>query len=1534
MYYYTKNIGSLFNIFLNEKLQKEQLLYKNTTNKREEIEKNINNLLQNNSSLLAKYVGNMIGGNFFENDVTPQINTLKTLFDEYNKLINVENDQLKDNTEEIKKKTASILESFNNVNIEMQKKINDKKIEIEKVVGPQSIIQDINYLLLDLQKEGTTEGVYKRLIDLRSQKIPFDEKKAEYIKFKTYLDILKEYNTQLKKDIKTMNVENEEEIKQINEKYENISAEIKNYMKELDELIKIYNAKNKEYIDSMKTQQTNIDKIITFNPTIPEERIENGYNEDLTNIENSLFKNKDMANIINIQIKEFFNPDGYTLQTNPQSGSKSMEIKLKPDNMLNLPLPLLLPLQSQSGGILQNLEQINYNFTSLINEYKKKFTEYKRIFDEYNFLTLSIIQHLVYVLSVISSAVFETSTFSIFNFIGKGSINYYLRIIKKIIHDFVDPNTSKQPHVVEMRKNHYATIMILDDFLSKLIKKVDATKKINLYKSSEDIQRNVTLLNHFRIILDEFNSRNLGKVSIFSRINNLKFNDEDKKSLRMFMSDYEIKQLDKTSKQNELPIYIKYIQDLPLEEQSQAIIKMIGKRFDYIQKIQLDQKYLSEKESSDNLMWVVKDPCNTYINPLYKHINPISSMKFTEVFDSTQFPGNDDISKYMQISGRLKDGYGVCLITYGYSGTGKTFTLFGDKGSATKPPVNGLLQATLGELNGLDEIAFRVYELYGYGVPYTQYWIDKQNKNATRVDNIDSILIKYKLNLGSGNVIDANIDSYIDNHKNIIEYIEKTKSSQYDESSGYIKINSIIKIKEAFANFKLLTDKIDEIRKEEIKDDTNNKNFPPRIRDTPNNKESSRSIIVYEFKLTIKENGINKISTFLIVDLPGREDIAKTFVDPYQKPSIQEAIKKGFDSQKPPKSIPNIDTDILKDDNIMNHYQSNSDIDTYLSYCRLLILAMTLNPMVMPVLAPQQFIKYIEDKKNIKIINEIINKELLTERYGRGTRKEDITNDGKKEERIVEIKEYTDLKMDDEYINASNIQLSKLVNFTENKITPTTFPAIGYDDKFNKIQYKIVFCIHFMNRLLLLKKFDIIKDLYQKIIDDKINFYIKECIQKLDLGGLKKIIQDAINDNFKGEYLKEKLQTEDGLKKTLSTFGDKTKLDNIIKFLINNQNLEQKDSPSDEELKQIRDKIYNEIKFNYIVNGFEGIYINENIMGIVKYLKGLSLDKGEVSNEEKLRMEMEQNTNLGFAFQQKIARMLLSSNIIYPTNDDYKSNIQDPSNLAVILEYEKINKQKRKLDKQIKNIEVEEMNNPIKLIELYRFNKILEEIDNKIIYNKIIETKLKETKLNETILNETKLNALLTQLKLGSSTNPTVKIIKETINLIFKMEENVQKIKIIKQLLDNLQEKESEINTLKRKKNFINKISEDIDKYPTKVYEILFGSSKESDFNKLYERLFNPGFIFRDKEIFDENFSRLNSGYQPDKIFTFSDPIIKNILSPYVDEVDGKSIVSDYKVFYLFANYGKEIDQIGQLKCANQNELLMTTRNFIESVTK
>ena len=134
MYFYTKNIGSLLNIFLNEKLQKDVKMYKDTMDKKKSIENNIDILIKNDEGLIAKYIGNMIGGNFFTDDYTPKIVELKKLFDEYNDIINTGSNQIVQNADEIKKKTQSILESLDKINEEMKKKLQINKKRLKELL--------------------------------------------------------------------------------------------------------------------------------------------------------------------------------------------------------------------------------------------------------------------------------------------------------------------------------------------------------------------------------------------------------------------------------------------------------------------------------------------------------------------------------------------------------------------------------------------------------------------------------------------------------------------------------------------------------------------------------------------------------------------------------------------------------------------------------------------------------------------------------------------------------------------------------------------------------------------------------------------------------------------------------------------------------------------------------------------------------------------------------------------------------------------------------------------------------------------------------------------------------------------------------------------------------------------------------------------------------------------------------------------------------------------------------------------------------
>jgi hypothetical protein len=85
------------------------------------------------------------------------------------------------------------------------------------------------------------------------------------------------------------------------------------------------------------------------------------------------------------------------------------------------------------------------------------------------------------------------------------------------------------------------------------------------------------------------------------------------------------------------------------------------------------------------------------------------------------------------------------------------------------------------------------------------------------------------------------------------------------------------------------------------------------------------------------------------------------------------------------------------------------------------------------------------------------------------------------------------------------------------------------------------------------------------------------------------------------------------------------------------------------------------------------------------------------------------------------------------------------------------------------------------------------------------------------------------------------------------------------------------------------------------------------------------GNYYYDKHNLDLAFELFNDGYVSSKIFCYDNPIIKSILEPYLLKIN------DFKIFYLFGNYTKDTRE---LKCAQQFELLETTNNFIEAITR
>lgn len=180
---------------------------------------------------------------------------------------------------------------------------------------------------------------------------------------------------------------------------------------------------------------------------------------------------------------------------------------------------------------------------------------------------------------------------------------------------------------------------------------------------------------------------------------------------------------------------------------------------------------------------------------------------------------------------QVKDGYHICLFGYGYSGSGKTYTLLG--GGSQK----GLLHYGLESLNFTKLEVYSVFELYA----------DMSVINGTGPVDPYNKKVKGNIHLYSG-------------VQPIIPKIDKSTifkaPTSYNNNPTEIQLTNISNVTTNINNYR-----IDE----------------KRIKPTPNNPESSRSHLFITFRLTFQNGNTGFIT---IVDMAGQEnplDIQKVF---------------------------------------------------------------------------------------------------------------------------------------------------------------------------------------------------------------------------------------------------------------------------------------------------------------------------------------------------------------------------------------------------------------------------------------------------------------------------------------------------------------------------------------------------------------------------------------------------------------------------------------------------------------------------------
>ena len=772
--------------------------------------------------------------------------------------------------------------------------------------------------------------------------------------------------------------------------------------------------------------------------------------------------------------------------------------------------------------------------------------------------------HNAFLVLIATNQIF-TSGYVVYNYINKGTIEFFKRILENIVKR-IDSTSNVSEDVLYMRKYHYITIKKLYNFMTWISGKLGAKDVVDIRRCEGNVYDCFILFNYFKTVLESYNEMFQNKITIYARINDIGY-DYDKDydasnssakntyEKQVFVSDYEHKILDTNDK----------------------------------------------KPVDTAIMWVEanNNTCPPLVSKQTSKLskNTENEYKFTEVFDSVNFPSNGDISKYMTIDTQIAKGKGVAVMTYGYSGTGKTFTLFGSRDIGKE----GVLQATLNGINGLKKLEFRLYEIFGYGMAYPHYWTSPDG--SSRMSAIDNRIYHYKLTYdNAGNLTFDNVIRY--NAKQIGDYT----NNRLGTGTTYFEISKDLALN-VLRNFDSFIGQVENYRegKDSRKTQFEGTDFVPRVEKTPNNRVSSRSVILYDFQIYLED--LEKPVPFIIIDLPGREEIIQTYIDPYvNSPVIRNILK-------------------LTDNGTLNNKYYELEF---------LLSVMALNPIAVPLFYNKiyEFInkkyKYIlEERLPFKFpLNKSVEN---TDSYTHKSHLEDIKIKYDVEQIdgnyfVTNPKSQNGFKFAEELFNRVGSSIDGIITGINPTYKGHSF-GFGYDKhSYDFYQLEAVLSIHVMNRLLMLNKFDIIKEIYEiickKFINSTIDKYVDDMTTSTEIYDTTRNLLDT---RFKGERV---------IRSEIPEFQ------NVVKTIVN-QTAKTEISKTDFSI--IKAELKSILEYDYYLTPFTGIYINENIIGLIKYLASKMITE---ESERKVFLEdkiHKQNDKLDFSFQQKVCRVWLMS---------------------------------------------------------------------------------------------------------------------------------------------------------------------------------------------------------------------------------------------------------------------------------------------------
>ena len=400
----------------------------------------------------------------------------------------------------------------------------------------------------------------------------------------------------------------------------------------------------------------------------------------------------------------------------------------------------------------------------------------------------------------------KSTGYKFHNYISRGVIKYYLNILNNIIFSLEIGRNLTKPVNIYFMINHYSTIKILQGFMESLY---ENWKAFDGTEGDEEERKNKSQLNVLEFIKKSENIRI--SFSLFY-------------CMRHILDNYYNTQV------SPVAVYLRIN--------------------DWLLKPDEETNPVFQKANAKQLEVTDLNKCTTGSNQ-----ELISNMNFNEIFDNKGFSENETLALYMGLPTFLANGRNIMLLTYGYSGTGKSFTIFGAPG---KP---GILQKTLLDIDS-NRIRYRYYEIYGLASNYKSYW--------------------------SRDVKDYNHNIYYYDQ----QFLDKSKDNQPKEFPS-VQFDEFIIDREKYWT---------EIKSTAIENFTNGviqvidkyRTSVKRIKKTKNNDKSSRSIAIIDFLVTSK-SGIETL--FTIIDLPGKEDLKTTYVDDNDIYKLDASITSKYDAE-------------------------------------------------------------------------------------------------------------------------------------------------------------------------------------------------------------------------------------------------------------------------------------------------------------------------------------------------------------------------------------------------------------------------------------------------------------------------------------------------------------------------------------------------------------------------------------------------------------------------------------------------------------